>query len=137
MPLNFTVNLENDTTLRTNSKQEIYVTVTDNQGTPVENAQVTITLNNNYTLICEEIEPGSYKTVLDTSELDIGDYLIIITVEKSGYRSAEQQYHLTIKQGLNLALVSFSARISAVSGIGILLAIIGKRKLLDDITVEL
>jgi len=136
-PLNVSVNLENDTTLRTNTKQEIYVTITDNQGTPVENAQVTIILNDNHTLACEEIEPGNYKALLDTSELTAGEYIVTITVKKSGYRSAEQQYHLTIKQGLNLALVSYSARISAVSGIGILLAIIGKRKLLDDITVEL
>jgi hypothetical protein len=132
-----TVNLENDTNLRANTKKEIYVTVTDTQGIPLEQALVTITLNNNYTLNCEEVEPSSYKAVLDASQLEAGEYLVTVTVEKAGYRTAEHQYNLTVKPGLNLAAISFSARISAISGLGIILTIIGKRKLFDDITLEL
>jgi hypothetical protein len=136
-PLIVTVTLENDTQLRANTNKEIYVTVTDDQGTPIEQAQVTITLNTNYTLNCEEVEPGSYKAVLDTSQVAVGEYLVIITVEKTGYRTTEHHYTLTVTPGLNLAAVSFSARIGAISGIGIILTIIGKRKLFDDITLEL
>jgi hypothetical protein len=133
-----TVTLDNNTRLRANTKKEIYVTVTDDQGAPIEQALVTISLNTiNYTLRCEEVEPGSYKAVLETSQVAAGDYIVTVTVEKTGYHTAEQQYTVTVTPGLNLAAISFSARIGAISGISIILTLIGKRKLFDDITLEL
>jgi hypothetical protein len=132
-----TVSLENNTRLSNNAQREILVKVTDEQGFPIEQAQVTITLNSNYTLNCEEVEPGSYLAVLDTSGLIPGEYVITITVEKSGYQTSQIEHSLTITQGLNLTAISLTARIGAISGIGLLLALIGKRKLFDDITLEL
>jgi hypothetical protein len=132
-----TINLENDTSINSNTKKEIFITVNDDQGVPIEKAHVTITLNSNYTLNCEEVEPGSYIAVLDTSGLIPGEYILIVTVEKSGYLTSQLEYNLTVTQGLNLATISLAVRVSAVSGIGLMLAVIGKRKLFDDITLDL
>jgi hypothetical protein len=132
-----TVDLENNTRLSNNAQREILVKVTDEQGVPIEQAHVTITLNSNYTLNCEEIELGIYKAVLDTSDLIPGEYVITFTVEKSGYQSSQIIHNLTIKKGLDLTYISLTARIGAVSGIGMLLVLIGKRKLFDDITLDL
>jgi hypothetical protein len=132
-----TVDLENNTRLSNNDKREILVKVTDEQGVPIEQAYVTITLNSNYTLNCDEVEPGIYKAVLDTSGLIPGEYVITISVEKSGYQTSQIMHNLIIKKGLNLTFISLTARIGAISGIGMLLALIGKRKLFDDITLEL
>ncbi len=132
-----TVNLENNIQLNSNTKKEIIVTINDDQGAPIEQAHVTITLNTNYTLECQEVEPGIYKAVLDTSELTPGEYLLTVTVEKSGYQTSQLEYNLTVVKGLNLATVSLGVRISAVSCIGLILTVIGKRKLFDDITLDL
>jgi hypothetical protein len=132
-----TVNLENNTRLSNNAQREILVKVTDEQGVPIDQAYVTITLNSNYTLNCDEVEPGIYKAVLDTSGLIPGEYVITFTVEKSGYKTSQVMYNLIIKEGLNLTFISLTARIGAISGIGMLLTLIGKRKLFDDITLEL
>jgi hypothetical protein len=75
--------------------------------------------------------------VLDTSGLIPGEYILIVTVEKSGYLTSQLEYNLTVTQGLNLATISLAVRVSAVSGIGLMLAVIGKRKLFDDITLDL
>ncbi|MFX1465807.1 MAG: hypothetical protein ACFFA5_04985, partial [Promethearchaeota archaeon] len=132
-----TISLENGTRFNSNSKKEIFVTVSNDQGAPIEQAHVTITLNTNNTLECQEIEPGIYKTILITSELTPGEYLLIVKVEKSGYRTSQLEYNLTVVKGLNFTTISLGVRIGAVSGIGLMLTIIGKRKLFDDITLDL
>jgi len=75
--------------------------------------------------------------VLDTSGLIPGEYAITFTVEKSGYQTSQIVHNLIIKKGLDLTFISLTARIGTISGIGMLLALIGKRKLFDDITLEL
>ncbi len=132
-----TIDLENNTRLSNNAQRVILVKVTDEQGVPIEQAHVTMMLNSNYTLNCEEVEPGIYKAVLDTSSLLPGEYAITFTVEKSGYQTSQIVYNLIVKKGLNLTFISLTARICAIGGIGTLLALIGKRKLFDDITFDL
>jgi hypothetical protein len=134
--LNISVNVDNGTIFQKNDNNVIYVNVTDDRGIPVKQAHVTVSIGN-YTFTCEENEPGLYKAVLDTSELAAGEYILTITVEKSGYLTAAHHYKVTVKEGLNLAFISFTARLIALGGIMTFFTILGKRTLIDDITLEL
>jgi hypothetical protein len=97
-----TLSLAASTTLSTSTLTEgtpltVTVDVTDQDGSPVSDAEVAVSFDGEDTTLAPQ-GSGSYEATLSTEDLEAGTYDINVVVEKEGYQAAADSGSVGIQQ---------------------------------------
>ncbi len=90
-----TAELSSDT-LTQGETVTISAVVKDDAGSPIEGATVSARIDDKIVSL-SDLGVGNYEGILETTDLPVGTYSIIITVEKAGYESTQTSHILTVE----------------------------------------
>jgi len=104
----------------------ISTVVKDEAENPIEGATVSARIEEKIVSL-SDLGGGNYEGILETADLPVGTYSIIITVEKDGYESTQTSQNLTVKAAPEMPLTLYGGVAAVIAVVAVVLYLIRKR----------
>ena len=123
--LQATAELSSDTTTQ-GERVTILTVVKDGAEYPIEGATVSARIDDKIVSL-SNLGGGNYEGILETADLPVGTYSIIIAVEKAGYESTQTSQNLTVEAAPETPWMLYGGVAVVIAVVAVALYLIRKR----------